>query len=140
MWAKEASQAFFEFAPDAVVIINVEGMMILVNAQTETMFGYPRHLLVGQSVEMLLPESARGSHVRHRSGYVDQPRVRAMGARLDLFGLRADGSEFPIGISLSPLDTGKGSCSRRRCATSPSGGGQMPSSARSSSMPPTRWW
>ena len=107
-WAKEASQAFLELAPDAVVIINAEGTMILVNAQTEKMFGYPRHLLVGHSVEMLLPESARGSHFRHRAGYVDQPRIRTMGARLDLYGLRADGSEFPIGISLSPLNTGRG--------------------------------
>ncbi|MGD0391994.1 MAG: PAS domain-containing sensor histidine kinase [Acidimicrobiales bacterium] len=107
-WAKEASQAFLELAPDAVVIINAEGTMILVNAQTEAMFGYPRRLLVGQPVEMLLPESARGSHIGHRSGYVDQPRIRTMGARLDLFGLRADGTEFPIGISLSPLDTGRG--------------------------------
>jgi protein-histidine pros-kinase len=107
-WAKEASQAFLELAPDAVVIINAEGMMILVNAQTETMFGYPRHLLVGHSVEMLLPKSARTSHILHRAGYVDHPRIRTMGARLDLFGLRANGSKFPIGISLSPLDTGRG--------------------------------
>jgi PAS domain S-box-containing protein len=107
-WAQEASQAFLESAPDAVVVIDSHGRVILVNAQTELMFGYPRDELLGQLVEILLPNRFRGAHVGHRLGYVHEPRTRTMGVGLDLFGLRADRSEFPIDISLSPLKTSGG--------------------------------
>jgi len=107
-WAREASRAFLESAPDAVVIIDSAGTVILVNAQTEAIFGYPRSQLVGQPVEILLPERFRDAHIAHRAGYVPEPRIRAMGAGLDLYGKRADGSEFPIDISLAPLVTEEG--------------------------------
>jgi PAS domain S-box-containing protein len=107
-WAQEASQAFLESSPDAVVVIDASGRIILVNAQTESMFGHPRDTLVGQSVEALLPERFRDAHTGHRGRYRAEPGSRPMGAGLDLFGQRADGTEFPIDISLAPLDTEEG--------------------------------
>jgi len=107
-WAADASRAFLESAPDAVVIIEPDGAIALVNAQTEDLFGYPRSDLIGKPVELLLPERFRGAHVGHRSSYLAEPKTRPMGAGLELFGRRQDGREFPIDISLSALDTGKG--------------------------------
>jgi PAS domain S-box-containing protein len=97
-----------EALPDAVVIVDGEGTMVLVNTQTEKLFGYDRAELLGQSVEMLVPERFRGSHLAHRKGYVANPLVRAMGSGLELNGLRRDGTEFPVEISLSPMDTPNG--------------------------------
>ncbi len=107
-WSRETFRSLLESAPDAFVIIDPEGTIALVNAQTEALFSYPREEMLGNPVEMLLPERLRGAHVGNRDSYLAEPRVRPMGAGLDLFGRRKDGSEFPVDISLAPLDTEEG--------------------------------
>lgn len=97
-----------ESTPDAIVMVNVTGRIVLVNSQAERVFGYPRGQLLGQAVEVLLPQRYRNAHLGHRSGFFVQPRTRTMGAGLELYGVRSDGSEFPVEISLSPLETEEG--------------------------------
>lgn len=97
-----------EAAPDAIVIVNGSGDIVLVNAQTEKAFGYKREELLGQSVEILVPERFRDIHEKHRKAYTECPHSRAMGANIELYGRRRDGSEFPAEISLSPRRTEDG--------------------------------
>ena len=98
-------RAITERAPDAIVVVDEHGKIVLVNIQTERLFGYMRDEILGKSVEILVPEAARSRHAQHRDRYAADPHFRKMGEGLELKGLHKDGSEFPIEISLSPVLT-----------------------------------
>jgi PAS domain S-box-containing protein len=104
----EGLRGLLEAVPDAIVVVDDRGRMVLVNAQTELLFGYRRDELLGQPVELLVPERFRGAHVAHRATYAAAPHVRPMGRGLGLSGRRRDGREVPVEISLSPLRAGSG--------------------------------
>jgi PAS domain S-box-containing protein len=106
--AKEMFYGLLESAPEPVVISREDGEIILVNDQTEEQFGYTRDELLGQPIELLVPHSFRKRHVVHREQYLKHPTVRPLGVGHELFGLRKNGEQFPVDISLSPLTTDEG--------------------------------
>lgn len=107
--AEEKFRHLLEAAPDAMVIADGAGLVQLVNARAESLFGYARNELLGQPVEVLIPERYRAAHPGHRGSYFTEPRMRPMGSGgLALFGRKKDGTEFPAEISLSPLETEEG--------------------------------
>src|SRR5581483_3254384 len=98
-----------EAAPDGILEVERDGTIVLLNAAAERMFGYPREELLGQLIEVLVPESLRPRHQAHRDHYSEHPVTRPMGIGLELFATRKDGSEFPVEISLSPIRSSQGS-------------------------------
>ncbi len=110
-WRQRADGKFrdlLEAAPDAMIIVDGEGRIVLVNAEAERLFGYGRGEMLGRSMEMLVPERRRGAHASARAAFLHEPRRRPMGSALDLTGLRKDGTEFPVEISLGTLETETG--------------------------------
>jgi PAS domain S-box-containing protein len=103
-----SAHELLESVPDAVVGVGHDGLIAFVNVQAEKMFGYDRSAMLGQPVELLLPDRLREAHVRHRTAYHEHPTTRPMGVGLDLLARRKDGTEFPVEISLSPLRTVNG--------------------------------
>ena len=94
---------FFDISPDALVIVNQAGTIVMINKQAETLLGYSHEESVGQQLEILLPQRFRQAHIGHRKHYFASPITRQMGAGLQLSGRRKDGTEFPVDISLRPL-------------------------------------
>lgn len=106
--AEKRFKQLIENAPNGMVMVDGQGKIILVNAQIEKLFGYHRDELIGQTIEKLVPERFHSHHPAHRGNFMSDPFARPMGAGRDLFGLRKDGSEFPVEIGLNPLDTEQG--------------------------------
>ena len=106
--SEATARAFLESASESIVVTDAAGRIVLVNARTETMFGYARTELIGQPVETLIPAPLRERHVAHRGTYMAAPRIRSMGRGLDLAGLKRDGTEFPVEVSLSYIETDEG--------------------------------
>ena len=107
-WTDGELRQVLELVSDAMVIINDHGQIALVNARTEQLFGYDRHELLGQPVEILMPDRFRCRHREYLVDYFANPCARAMGSGLELYGLSKEGSEFPVEISLSPMQTEEG--------------------------------
>lgn len=101
--AEDKFKALLESTPDALVIVDNEGIIAIVNHQTEQIFGYQREEIIGQKVELLIPDRFKKNHPKNREGYSSNPHVRSMGSNLELYARRKDGTEFPVEISLSPL-------------------------------------
>ena len=106
--SEDLFRGLLDSAPDAMVIVDTNGLIQIVNVQTEKMFGYTRAELRNEPVDMLVPDRVRNAHVRHRVGYLAKPIARPMGAELELHGRRKDGTEFPVDISLSPMQSEAG--------------------------------
>lgn len=102
------NSSLLEAIPDAIVAVEQDGTIVQVNSQTEALFGYSKGALIGQKIEVLVPMRFRDRHQQHRAEFAHSPKVRRMGAGLDLYGRRRDGSEFSIEISLSPVSVGNG--------------------------------
>jgi len=98
----------FDFAPDAIIIVNSEGLILQANTQAEKIFGYDGKELIGKSVDILIPERFRKRHDEHLKSFIAKPRIRLMGSELELYGLRKDGTEFPVDIALGYLETESG--------------------------------
>src|SRR5690349_6793806 len=105
-WFDGRARLLLQAAPDAMVIVDSLGKIVLANSQTQILFGYAEQELVGELIEMLIPETYRGGHCAHRASYAKEPRVREMGSGLELYALRKGGAQFPVEISLSPLNIG----------------------------------
>lgn len=101
-------RSLFEFSPDAIVVVDQAGKIVELNAQVEKVFGYRRTELLGQTVEMLIPERFRGTHPKHRADYAVHSHARPMGLGLELYGRRKNGSEFPVDIMLGPIGGAEG--------------------------------
>ncbi len=101
-------EGLFEFAPDAIVVVDREGNIVKINKQAERIFGYSREEVLGKPIEILIPERFREIHVEQRREYMSRPRIRILGTDLELYGRKKDGSEFPVDIILGPLQTEKG--------------------------------
>ena len=108
--AEERFRTIVEGSPNAMLIVDERGGIVLVNVQTEQMFGYRREELLGKSVEMLIPADARDHHPALRAGFQQNPQVRSMGTGRDLYGLRKDGRLLPVEIGLNPVTTREGRC------------------------------
>lgn len=92
-----------EASPDAKIVIDSDGKVVVFNQQAEFMFGYDRSEVLGKAIEMLLPEELREQHRLHRDGFMNEPRTREMGAGLVLRGLKRNGKTFPVQIKLAPI-------------------------------------
>jgi formate hydrogenlyase transcriptional activator len=106
--SEQRLRSLFEFSPDAIVVTGNDGKIADANTQLEKFFGYSRSELTGQPIEVLIPKRLRAGHPKHRSDYTAQPRVRSMGAGLELYGMRKDGTEFPVDIMLGPMEGAEG--------------------------------
>lgn len=105
---EEKSRTLLESAPDATIVVNEKGNIMLINEQTKVLFGYQREELIEQPIEILLPERYKANHLTHRKGFFAQPKARPMGNGLELYGRHQDGHEFPVEVSLNTLNTPDG--------------------------------
>jgi PAS domain S-box-containing protein len=105
--ARSLFEKIYEHSPDAIIVVDEVGKIDRVNVPTETLFGFPRERMLGQPIEMLIPQRFRDRHVAHRVRYMKDAKARPMGTDLQLWARRADGSEFPVDIMLSPLEIGR---------------------------------
>jgi PAS domain S-box-containing protein len=115
--ASEFARSALDAAPDAMIVIDARGLIRYANRQVSALFGYPCDDIIGKQVELLMPERYRARHLGHRESYIHNVRIRPMGQGLELFGRRRDGSEFPVEISLSPIEDGDRVLTRPRSAT-----------------------
>jgi len=106
--AEEKFRLAVEASPSGIVMVDDKGTIVLVNAETERMFGYSRGELIGSSVDQLVPSKFRGQHAHHRNSFANVPEARTMGTGRDLYGLRKDGTEFPVEVGLNPIETAQG--------------------------------
>ncbi len=107
-WAEDHFRLFLDAVPDAILVANNKGQIVIANAQVETLFHYSREQLLGKPIEILIPKRFASQHPSHTERFFTDPRMRPMGAGLELYAQRSDGSEFPVEISLSPLQTRNG--------------------------------